>query len=291
MHKDAGCEGPSEVPQKACGRKGHAVSTKYGRLCKSHRRQELAGDPLVPIRWWGVGWERNFCGLFLRAPARRKLEAVARKTSLPKGRVAANILEAWCEGRLWDPRGLSPSIGAAALALLVAVGAVELRCASVPSAGPVVPRHAAQASVGPDELPESFTVETLGIEHGDCAEQKLAGIIRSPDGAFFAVEGSCDTTGWDCQASLSIQRFGSFDDAHALGLTDEGRRILKERAVELAKGCDPRKNTFTTEGGDPIRLSCTCGYRAEAKDAMEAYRLRVKHTFPAGLSVVLSEAP
>ena len=55
-----------------------------------------------------------------------------------------------------------------------------------------------------------------------------------------------------------------------------------KKSEHESKGCDPRENKFTTEGGDPIRLSCTCGYRAEAESPVEAYRMRIAHMFPLG---------
>ena len=40
------------------------------------------------------------------------------------------------------------------------------------------------------------------IDHGDYAETTIKGTVTLKDGRRFLVDGSCDTTGWDCRSSL-----------------------------------------------------------------------------------------
>lgn len=78
----------------------------------------------------------------------------------------------------------------------------------------------------------SFTIGDVAevcessIRCGDYAEESLVALIRLKDGRYAAMDGGCDTTGWDCQSWCDI-RIGSYSDVMRYGFDDDARRRLR----------------------------------------------------------------
>ena len=63
-------------------------------------------------------------------------------------------------------------------------------------------------------------------EDGDYAEWSGAWIGTTADGRWFYADGSCDTTGWDCQGGISVYFCDSLDAVLMHVTSDDVRRIL-----------------------------------------------------------------
>ncbi len=79
-----------------------------------------------------------------------------------------------------------------------------------------------------DTTPPSIAdvVEIIAAVNGENDEYSWVGVFRLADGRYCVAEGSCDYTGWDCQAGNSIQVAESLDDAVTYGLTPDNRARL-----------------------------------------------------------------
>jgi hypothetical protein len=92
-----------------------------------------------------------------------------------------------------------------------------------------------------DAIPDNSEVDTSPPKRTDVAEiiaavngendgEEWIGVFRLTDGRYLVASGSCDYTGWDCQAGNSLQVARSLDDALRYGLT-------KEQAARLDLPC------------------------------------------------------
>lgn len=63
-------------------------------------------------------------------------------------------------------------------------------------------------------------VEIIAVVNGENDEQEWIGVFRLADGRFLVAQGSCDYTGWDCQAGNALTVCASMEDVLAYGLTD-----------------------------------------------------------------------
>lgn len=59
------------------------------------------------------------------------------------------------------------------------------------------------------------------------ADEELTAVVRLKDGRFVAIEGACDTTGWDCQAHLDATLHDTEEDAWLNGITQDGRAAIE----------------------------------------------------------------
>ena len=75
-----------------------------------------------------------------------------------------------------------------------------------------------------DDIAEVVRFAVVG---GDWAEEDLMAIVRLEDGRFVAMEGACDTTGWDCQAHLDATLHDTVEDAWMNGLTQDARAAIE----------------------------------------------------------------
>ena len=66
-------------------------------------------------------------------------------------------------------------------------------------------------------------VEVVCAANGENDGAAWIGVFKLRDGRYVVAEGSCDYTGWDCQAGNSLQVAGSLDDAIQYGLQREDR--------------------------------------------------------------------
>lgn len=82
--------------------------------------------------------------------------------------------------------------------------------------------------------PEGGQLIAVAYEEGDCAEQSVWAIYQSA--AFFLVYiANCDTTGWDCENSASLEQYASQE--HAVAAIDDKARpylIWKDRLIQMA---------------------------------------------------------
>lgn len=81
--------------------------------------------------------------------------------------------------------------------------------------------------------PQTFAAEDVAevlrfaLDPGDWAEETVVAVVRLNDGRFAAMEGACDTTGWDCRSWLDADVFNSEEDAWLNGITQDGRALIE----------------------------------------------------------------
>ncbi len=68
--------------------------------------------------------------------------------------------------------------------------------------------------------------EVLASVNGENDGDSWICIVKMKDGRFACVEGSCDYTGWDCQAGNTITVASSFESLLASGVTPAWARRL-----------------------------------------------------------------
>lgn len=79
---------------------------------------------------------------------------------------------------------------------------------------------------------EDVTLDRVGrvdlhyVEYGDCAETSVALLVELTDGTWAAAMGSCDTTGWDCQAGVQWKVAPTRQEAIEQGLDRYNRVAL-----------------------------------------------------------------
>ena len=61
--------------------------------------------------------------------------------------------------------------------------------------------------------------EVIASVNGENDGDEWIGVFRMNDGRYLVAVGSCDYTGWDCQAGNHLSVAGSLETAIALGLT------------------------------------------------------------------------
>jgi hypothetical protein len=69
--------------------------------------------------------------------------------------------------------------------------------------------------------------EVIAAVNGENDGDEWIGVFRLNDGRFLVAAGGCDYTGWDCQASNSLQIAKSLTDAIGYGLTPEQKLRLE----------------------------------------------------------------
>ena len=74
-----------------------------------------------------------------------------------------------------------------------------------------------------------------------CAETNCYGLFRLKDGRYLAVEASCDTTGWDCQAGNTLTVAGSLGEVVRYGVTDAMREAVAQKIEQDFPDWDSRK--------------------------------------------------
>lgn len=63
------------------------------------------------------------------------------------------------------------------------------------------------------------------VERGDYAEMSVYAVVRLNDGQYGYIEGSCDTTGWDCRSGCSGAVAVSLEELYRL-IGDNGAFCL-----------------------------------------------------------------
>ena len=59
------------------------------------------------------------------------------------------------------------------------------------------------------------------------ADEELMAVVRLGDGRFVAMEGWCDTTGWDCRSGLDATLHDSEEDAWLNGIGTDARATIE----------------------------------------------------------------
>jgi hypothetical protein len=68
--------------------------------------------------------------------------------------------------------------------------------------------------------------EIIAAANGENDGDAWVGLFLLSDGRYLIAEGSCDYTGWDCQAGNHLAVASTLDDGIAFGLTPEQRKRL-----------------------------------------------------------------
>ena len=68
--------------------------------------------------------------------------------------------------------------------------------------------------------------EIVALENGENDGPDWVGLFRLKDGRFVTVEGGCDYTGWDCQASTMVQVADTKENAIRYAMSDSARDRL-----------------------------------------------------------------
>lgn len=76
--------------------------------------------------------------------------------------------------------------------------------------------------------------EIIALVNGENDGDEWAGVFLLKDGRYCVATGSCDYTGWDCQAGNHLQVAATLDDAVVYGLTpDQQIRLGFKEKVEI----------------------------------------------------------
>lgn len=81
--------------------------------------------------------------------------------------------------------------------------------------------------------PQIFAAEDIAevlrfaLIPGDYAEEMVLAVVRLNNGRFVAMDGSCDTSGWDCQSWLDATLHDTEEDAWSNGITQDGRSAIE----------------------------------------------------------------
>lgn len=73
----------------------------------------------------------------------------------------------------------------------------------------------------------SDVAEVIAAVNGENDGDDWIGVFRLKDGRFLVAEGSCDYTGWDCQAGNTLQVAATLNDAITFGLTPDQKTRLE----------------------------------------------------------------
>jgi hypothetical protein len=79
--------------------------------------------------------------------------------------------------------------------------------------------------------------------HSDYDDDRYAtaAVVRTFDGRFAAIEGSCDNTGYSCQAHLDVNVYADAEQAWLNGLTRDGRAMIeRSESHDAAHPLSPR---------------------------------------------------
>jgi len=63
------------------------------------------------------------------------------------------------------------------------------------------------------------------------ADEDLTAIVRLKDGRYVAMEGGCDTTGWDCRSFVDATLHDTEEDAWLNGITQDGRAAIEQEEL------------------------------------------------------------
>lgn len=118
----------------------------------------------------------------------------------------------------------------------------------------------------PDPAPDRAAVAAvLASRDGENDESAWMGVFLLKDGRYLYAEGSCDYTGWDCQAGNSLTVARTLRELVIYGLTDEARREFRTlSAGALWPACLSPEAPFCIaadwheENGNAAASACLC---------------------------------
>lgn len=98
-------------------------------------------------------------------------------------------------------------------------------------------------------------VDASCVEHGDYAETGVGLLVELTDGSWATCMASCDTTGWDCQASAQWKWSRTRDEAISHGLDQYWRERLGVALPDSAPPGSPAPVERGPAHGPPPGLS------------------------------------